>query len=93
MINGLNLFYREAGHSKAPTLLLLHGYPTSSHMFRNLIPILSEKYHVIAPDLPGFGYSDAPSYQEFIYTFDNLAAVMQVIYRYNKSKAICDLHF
>jgi pimeloyl-ACP methyl ester carboxylesterase len=76
-VNDLNLFYREAGAPDAPTILLLHGYPTSSHMFRNLIPILSEQYHVIAPDLPGFGYTDAPSNQDFDYTFDNLAATMQ----------------
>jgi pimeloyl-ACP methyl ester carboxylesterase len=76
-INGLNLFYREAGKSDAPTILLLHGYPTSSHMFRNLIPILSQKYHVIAPDLPGFGYSDAPDHKHFNYTFDNLASTIQ----------------
>lgn len=76
-INGLNLFYREAGPADAPIILLLHGYPTSSHMFRNLIPILSTKYHVIAPDLPGFGYSDAPDHQKFNYTFDNLANTMQ----------------
>lgn len=76
-VNGLNLFYREAGKSDAPTILLLHGYPTSSHMFRNLIPILSQKYHVIAPDLPGFGYSDAPDHKQFNYTFDNLASTVQ----------------
>lgn len=76
-VNDLNLFYREAGPANAPTILLLHGYPTSSHMFRNLIPILSQKYHVIAPDLPGFGYSDAPDHKEFSYTFDNLAATVQ----------------
>ncbi|WP_228412025.1 alpha/beta fold hydrolase [Chryseobacterium sp. KLBC 52] len=76
-VNDLNLFYREAGPANAPTILLLHGYPTSSHMFRNLIPILSKKYHVIAPDLPGFGYSDAPDHKEFCYTFDNLAATIQ----------------
>ncbi|CAI8771080.1 alpha/beta fold hydrolase [Chryseobacterium sp. IT-36CA2] len=76
-VNDLNLFYREAGPVNAPTILLLHGYPTSSHMFRNLIPILSKKYHVIAPDLPGFGYSDAPDHNKFSYTFDNLAATMQ----------------
>lgn len=76
-VNDLNLFYREAGPANAPTILLLHGYPTSSHMFRNLIPILSKKYHVIAPDLPGFGYSDAPDHKEFSYTFDNLAATVQ----------------
>src|SRR5437660_340223 len=58
-VNGFNIFYREAGSQHAPVILLLHGYPTSSFMFRNLIPILSAKYHVIAPDLPGFGYSDS----------------------------------
>ncbi|UKB81145.1 alpha/beta fold hydrolase [Chryseobacterium sp. MEBOG07] len=76
-VNDLNLFYREAGPVDAPTILLLHGYPTSSHMFRNLIPILSKKYHVIAPDLPGFGYSDAPDHTQFSYTFDNLAETVQ----------------
>ncbi|QNL51819.1 alpha/beta hydrolase [Olivibacter sp. SDN3] len=76
-VNGLNLFYREAGAADAPTILLLHGYPTSSHMFRNLIPILSKKYHILAPDLPGFGYSDAPDHDRFKYTFDNLASTMQ----------------
>lgn len=75
--NGLNVFYREAGAKDAPTILLLHGYPTSSHMFRNLIPILSTKYHVLAPDLPGFGFSDMPDHTKFKYTFDNLAATMQ----------------
>jgi pimeloyl-ACP methyl ester carboxylesterase len=75
--NGLNIFYREAGPAGAPTLLLLHGYPTSSHMFRNLMPILMQKYHVIAPDLPGFGYSDAPDPTKFGYTFDNMAKTMQ----------------
>ncbi|MDQ1859071.1 alpha/beta fold hydrolase [Chryseobacterium sp. WLY505] len=76
-VNDLNLFYRESGPANAPTILLLHGYPTSSHMFRNLIPILSKKYHVVAPDLPGFGYSEAPDHKEFSYTFDNLAVTMQ----------------
>lgn len=76
-VNGLNIFYREAGSKNAPVILLLHGYPTSSHMFRNLIPILSKKYHVIAPDLPGFGFSDAPDHLKFQYTFDNLSNTMQ----------------
>lgn len=76
-INNLNIFYREAGPVNAPVVLLLHGYPTSSHMYRNLIPLLSEKYHVIAPDLPGFGFSDAPHFQSFDYTFDNLTRYMQ----------------
>jgi len=75
--NGLNIFFREAGPKDAPVILLLHGYPTSSHMFRNLIPILDGKYHVIAPDLPGFGFSDAPSHDKFNYTFDNMAKTMQ----------------
>jgi pimeloyl-ACP methyl ester carboxylesterase len=76
-INGLNIFYREAGPADAPVILLMHGYPTSSFMFRNLIPILSAKYHVIAPDMPGFGFSDFPSRKEYAYTFDNIASTMQ----------------
>lgn len=75
-VNGLDIFYREAGPANAPALLLLHGFPTSSHMFRNLIPALADKYHVIAPDYPGYGHSSAPSVTEFDYTFDNLADVM-----------------
>lgn len=74
---GLDIFYREAGPADAPTVLLLHGYPTSSHMFRNLIPQLSNEYHVIAPDLPGFGYSAAPPRSAFAYTFDNLAHIIR----------------
>lgn len=76
-VDGLDIFYREAGPSNAPTLLLLHGFPTSSHMFRNLIPALADKYHVVAPDYPGFGSSSAPSIDEFEYTFDNLANVIE----------------
>lgn len=76
-VNGITLFYREAGPKDAPVLLLLHGYPTSSNMFRNLIPKLSGNYHVIAPDLPGFGFSDMPAKDQFTYTFDNIAATMQ----------------
>jgi len=72
-VRGRKLFYREAGPTNAPTIVLLHGFPSSSHMFRDLIPQLSDKFHVIAPDYVGFGYSDAPSVQEFEYTFDNLA--------------------
>jgi pimeloyl-ACP methyl ester carboxylesterase len=73
-VKGQRLFYREAGVAEAPTLVLLHGFPSSSHMFRDLIPRLADKFHVIAPDYPGFGYSDAPAASEFQYTFDNLAA-------------------
>lgn len=75
-INGLDIFYREAGPKNAPTLLLLHGFPTSSQMFRNLIPALSGKYHVVAPDYPGYGHSSMPLHNEFAYTFDNLARVI-----------------
>ncbi|HEY1268629.1 MAG TPA: alpha/beta hydrolase [Candidatus Binatia bacterium] len=67
------LFYREAGTEDSPTIVLLHGFPSSSHMFRDLIPQLADKLHVIAPDYPGFGYSDAPNANTFEYTFDNLA--------------------
>ena len=73
-VNGLKLFYREAGSKASPTIVLLHGFPSSSHMFRDLIPQLAEKFHVIAPDYIGFGYSDAPAADDFEYTFDNLAA-------------------
>ena len=76
-IDGLDIFYREAGPKDAPTVLLLHGFPTSSHMFRDLIPALADKYHVVAPDYPGFGYSSMPSVDEFEYTFDNLANVVE----------------
>lgn len=72
-IKGINIFYREAGPVNAPTVLLLHGFPASSHMYRNLIPELSDSYHVIAPDYPGFGNSSMPSVDEFEYTFDNIA--------------------
>jgi pimeloyl-ACP methyl ester carboxylesterase len=75
-VDGDKIFYREAGPKTAPTILLLHGFPTSSHMFRNLIPVLSDRYHVIAPDLPGFGFSDAPDRKRFRYTFERLAKVI-----------------
>ncbi|HEY5909268.1 MAG TPA: alpha/beta hydrolase [Verrucomicrobiae bacterium] len=75
-VNGINLFYREAGNATSPTVLLLHGFPASSHMFRNLIPRLADHYHVVAPDLPGFGFSDSPPRDQFKYTFENLARVI-----------------
>jgi pimeloyl-ACP methyl ester carboxylesterase len=75
-VNGLDIFYREAGPKDAPAILLLHGFPTSSHMFRNLIPALADRYRVVAPDYPGFGNSSAPSVKQFVYTFDNLATVI-----------------
>lgn len=75
-IDGLNIFYREAGAKGNPTILLLHGFPTSSHMYRNLISLLADQYHLVAPDLPGFGFSDAPEREQFEYTFDHLAQVI-----------------
>jgi pimeloyl-ACP methyl ester carboxylesterase len=75
-IDGLDIFYREAGPKNAPALLLLHGFPTSSHMFRNLIPALADEFHLVAPDYPGFGNSSMPTVDQFDYTFDNLAEVM-----------------
>jgi pimeloyl-ACP methyl ester carboxylesterase len=75
-VDGIKVFYREAGSPQAPAILLLHGFPTSSHMFRNLIPLLEDRYRVVAPDLPGFGFSDAPDRTQFKYTFDNLANVI-----------------
>lgn len=80
-VNGLEVFYREAGPEDAPVILLLHGYPTSSHMFRHLIPALADKYRVIAPDHIGFGRSAAPSVEEFAYTFDALADVTSAFLR------------
>ncbi len=76
-IDGLDIFYREAGPKDAPTTLLLHGFPTSSHMFRNLMMKLSDKFHLVAPDYPGFGNSSAPPTNIFDYTFDHLAEIME----------------
>ena len=76
-VNGLSIFYREAGDPTAAAILLLHGFPTSSHMFRDLIPLLSPHFHVVAPDLPGFGFSEAPDRSRFSYTFDRLADVIE----------------
>ena len=76
VVDGSTIFYREAGPKDRPTMLLLHGFPTSSHMFRNLIPLLADRYHLVAPDLPGFGFSDAPDGKQFRYSFENLAKVI-----------------
>jgi len=76
-VNGLKISYREAGRPEAPTLLLLHGFPTAGHMFRDLIPLLADRLHLIAPDLPGFGQSDMPTRDAFKYTFDNLAQAIE----------------
>ncbi len=75
-VDGLKIFYREAGREDAPTILMLHGYPSSSRMFATLIPLLADRYHLVAPDYPGFGESDAPPASEFAYTFDHLAKVV-----------------
>ena len=71
--DGVDVFYREAGDANAPTVLLLHGFPTSSLMFRELIPRLAQKYHVVAPDLPGFGFTEVPEERRYVYSFDNIA--------------------
>ncbi len=76
-VRDLDVFYREAGPKDAPVVLLLHGFPTSSQMFRNLIPALADRYRVLAPDYPGFGHSSMPPRDEFAYTFDNLAGVVE----------------
>ena len=75
-VDGLKVFYREAGHADASALLLLHGFPSASHMFRDLIPLLADRFHIIAPDLPGFGQSEMPARSKFSYTFDNIAGVI-----------------
>lgn len=77
IVDGLKVFYREAGDPTSPVIVLLHGFPSSSHMYRDLIPLLADKFRVIAPDYIGFGHSDAPTVDKYTYTFDNLAAVTQ----------------
>ena len=79
VIDDVNIAYREAGDASNPTVLLLHGFPTSSHMFRNLIPELAENYHVIAPDFPGFGASDMPAAEDFEYSFDHISKMMTTL--------------
>ncbi len=76
-IDDLDIFYREASSRDHPTILLLHGFPTSSHMFRNLMPALADRFHLVAPDYPGFGNSSMPTVNEFGYTFDRLAEIVE----------------
>jgi pimeloyl-ACP methyl ester carboxylesterase len=78
-VDGVKMFYREAGPANGPVVLLLHGFPTSSHMFRNLIPLLADRYRVIAPDYPGFGQSDAPDHKKFAYTFGHFADLVDTL--------------
>jgi pimeloyl-ACP methyl ester carboxylesterase len=80
-VDGVNIFYREAGDPSSPKLLLLHGFPSSSHQYRNLIPALAQRFHVIAPDYPGFGNSDMPEAEAFAYTFDNTACIVTAFCR------------
>lgn len=75
--DGIKIFYREVGQQERPVLLLLHGFPSSSHQFRNLIPLLSSKYRVIAPDLPGYGFTEVPESRKYVYTFDNIATSIE----------------
>ena len=80
-VDGLNIFYREAGNESAPKLVLLHGFPASSHQYRNLMPALADRFHVIAPDYPGFGNSDIPDPTIFAYTFDKTSEIIEAFLR------------
>ena len=75
-VDGLKVFYREAGDKTRPTLLLLHGFPSASHMFRDLVLELSDRYYLVAPDLPGFGMTEQPARDKFTYSFENIAKVI-----------------
>ncbi|MGC3972363.1 MAG: alpha/beta fold hydrolase [Pirellulales bacterium] len=88
-VGDVDIFYREAGPKDAPAVLLLHGFPTSSQMFRNLIPQLAGKYRVVAPDYPGYGHSSMPPRESFAYTFDNLAKVIDAFTEQIELKSYC----
>jgi hypothetical protein len=90
-VDGLDIFYREAGPKNAPTIVLLHRFPTSSQMLRNLIPKLADQYHVIALDYPGFGQSSMPNRSDFEYTFDRLGTVVDFFFGKNQSPVVCAL--
>ena len=92
-VDGMKIFYREAGPTNAPTLLLLHGFPTSSHMFRGLIPLLADRFHIVAPDLPGFGQSDLPSRDAFYLYVRQIGRSHRPLYGGRETQAVCDLHF
>ena len=83
-VDGIEIFYREAGSIDKPALVLFHGFPSSSHMFRDLIPLLEDEFHIIAPDYPGFGQTDAPNRAEFVYTFENIANLMNIFLEHLK---------
>ena len=89
-VDGFNVFYREAGSKEAPVILLLHGFPSAGHMFRDLFPLLADRFHLVAPDLPGFGQSDMPDRGAFAYTFDNIARVIDR-FTGGRTQAIRDL--
>ena len=91
-IEGLSIFYREAGPKDAPTLLLLHGLPSSSRMFEPLFARLSDRYHLVAPDYPGFGHSDWPDPKKFAYTFDHYAEIMNRLHRSARALALHAIH-
>ena len=90
-VDGIGVFYREAGPKDAPTILLLHGFPTAGHMFRDLIPQLADRFRLVAPDLPGFGQSDMPARSAFTYTFDNIAERHRSLHRGDRPPSLRDL--
>jgi hypothetical protein len=91
-VDGLSIFYREAGPKDAPTILLLHGLPSSSRMFQSLLTHLADNYHLVAPDYPGFGHSDWPDPKQFDYTFDHIASVMNDFHASAESVALHALY-